>query len=89
MKIQYISNTYDVDGLEKYGEIMVFLKDGEPLSSLDTSDAVIDPDYIADLLNPFGIDIEFEEIEPDAKLIRKLKKYLKINHEHYSDTIGL
>ena len=77
MKIQYINNTCDVDGLSGYGEIMILLKDGIPVSHIDGSDTVIEVDSLPTLLKPFGIDLEFESIEPTKKQVKIIKEYLK------------
>ena len=78
MKIQYIQNTCDIDGINASGEIMVLLKDGIPVSYLDQSDAIIDLPYLADLLTPCGIDIEFEELDDVSPTIkRRVNKFLK------------
>jgi len=77
MKIEYIVNTCDVDGLDEFGEILILIKDGEPVSHLDMSDGMVELEYVSDLLKPFGIDLEFESIWPDKNLVKKLNKYLK------------
>lgn len=78
MKIQYIQNTCDIDGIKVDGEYLVLLKDGVPLSYLDLSNTMIDMMYIEDLLRPFGVDIEFEELDEISPAIkRRVNKFLK------------
>lgn len=78
MKIQYIQNTYDIDGINVCGEIMVLLKDGVPLSYLDQSDATVDLSYVRELLKPFGIDVEFEELDKITLEVKKrVNEFLK------------
>lgn len=78
MKIQYIGNTCDVSGLGGYGEIMIMVKDGVPVAHHDYSDDALNLDYVAPLLAPFGIEVEFEQIDkPSKKLIAAVKEYLK------------
>jgi len=78
MKIQYIQNTYDVDGITAEGEYLILLKDGVPLSYLDLSDTVIEIMYLGELLNPLGVDIEFEALDKVTPTIKKrVNKFLK------------
>lgn len=79
MKIQIITNTCDVEGIKVEGEIMVILKDGEPIAHHDYSDGSLEVDYISNILSPFGIELEFEDITPDKNLVKKINQYLK-NH---------
>ena len=78
MKIQYIQNTCDIDGIKVDGEYLVLLKDGIPLSYLDLSNTVLEVIYIEDLLRPFEVDIEFEELSEISPAIkRRVNKFLK------------
>ncbi len=79
MKIQFIQNTYDVEGIKVGGEYLIILKDGEPVHHLDGVRDCIEVEFIPDILKPFGIDLEFESIDPDEALIKKVNKYLKKN----------
>lgn len=76
MKIQYIGNTCDIDGIDAFGEICVLLKDGKPVSHHDYSDGSLEFDYFTSVLEPFGVDLEFESIKPDKKLIKLINEYL-------------
>jgi len=78
MKINYINNTCDVDDddIRSCGELTIFLKNGKPVSHVDSSDTVVEVDGISLLLEPFGIEIEFNAIEPDTKTKKLIKEYL-------------
>ena len=81
MKIDYINNTCDVDDddIRGCGEITIFLKDGKPVSHVDSSDTVVEVDGISAALEPFMPDgiLEFNSIEPDAEMKELLKEYLR------------
>jgi hypothetical protein len=78
MKIQYIANTCDVGGLEEFGELLVPLINGAPAGQVvDLNDNCIDFDALTELLQPYGIEVEFEEVEPDKVTIKAVKKFLK------------
>jgi len=75
--IEYIDNTCDYEGLEDFGEILVLVKDGVPVSHLDYSDTVLELDRIPELLKPF-VDIEVKMIDkPSKKLLKAVKEYLQ------------
>lgn len=76
MKIQYINNTCDVEGIKVGGEIMVLLKDGKPVAHHDLFDDALNLYLLTDLFKPFGIDVEFEEITPSKELIKLINEYL-------------
>lgn len=82
MKIQYIGNTCEWDELDGFGEICVLLKDGKPISYHDYSDGALEFDYFTRALEPFDIDLEFESVDPDKKLIKLVKEYLT---EYYGE----
>jgi hypothetical protein len=76
MKIQYVNNTCDIDGLSDFGEIMVFLKDGRIIYHHDKSDGGFDSDTIQSFLKAVGVEIEFERIEPTEEQIDEIDVYL-------------
>lgn len=78
MKIQYIANTCYGNGLEEFGELLVPILNGAPYGQIvDLSDRCIDFDALTELLQPYGIEVEFEEVEPDKVTIKAVKKFLK------------
>lgn len=77
MKIQYISNTCDLDGIDECGEIMLVFKDGQIVHHHDYSDGALETDYVEALMKSLGVEIEFESIKPDKKQLKSIKTYLK------------
>lgn len=78
MKIDYIGNTCDIDGINEFGEILVVFKDGKPVAHHDYSDGSLEFDHVTPLLQPFGIKLEFHNIcEPDEKTTELVREYLE------------
>ena len=63
MKIQYVQNIINVNGFSEYGEMVVLIKDGIPISHHYISDGYLRMVDVIDLLEPFGMEIELENIE--------------------------
>lgn len=76
MKIEYVGNTCDIDGLTGFGEICVILKDGKPITHHDYSDGALEFDDFVSILRPFDIELDFVSVEPDKKLLKLVKEYL-------------
>jgi len=85
VKIEYIGNTYDVDGLEGFPEITIFIQGGKPIDHLYLiNNDALDMHVLPRVLKHFGIDVEVHKIEkPSKKLVKLIKEYLK--KEGYSD----
>lgn len=77
MKIQYISNCIDADGIKYEGEIAVFFKDGKVVHHHDYSDGALEISYVESLLKSLGIDLEFEDISPTKKQVKEVNQYFK------------
>lgn len=75
--IEYIGNTCDIDRLNGYGEILIIVKDGEPVAHHDYSDGAMELDYIPSILEPYGILVDFKCIrKPSKELVSKVVGYL-------------
>lgn len=77
MKIQYVGNTCDVDGIEAGGEILIIFKDGKIVHHHDYSDGSMELDYFESLLESIDVDVKFESIEPTEEQITQINEYLE------------
>jgi hypothetical protein len=78
LKIEVVQNTCDVKGLSKWGgEIMLVLKDGKVVHHHDYSDGMVELDYLPDIFAPFGVEVEFETVEPKGKLLKTCQEYME------------
>lgn len=79
MKIQYVSNTCDVDGIKCDGEIGIFYNDGKIVHHHDYSDGALEMDSFESLLESLKVELTFESIEPTRQQIKEINKYLSEN----------